>query len=77
MILRLTFYKYNKERKVYEFHERESKEEVAEIMGVEIYGESKQQQDEEEYEARELTTEEHQIFHDHIADICKILSHYQ
>ena len=50
---------------------------AAEMMGVEVYDESKQQQDEKEYEARELTAEEHQIFREHIADIREKLQHYQ
>lgn len=63
------FYKKNRDRNVYEFNEPEDEEEVAELMGVEVYDESKQSQDEKEYDARELTPEEHQIFRDHIADI--------
>lgn len=65
------FYKKNKERDVYEFKDEEAEEEVAELMGVEIYDEekAKQKEKQEAPEDRPLTEEEKTVFHEHLTDI--------
>lgn len=62
----LYFYRWNKERKVYEFQDIEMEEEMAELLGVKIFEEN---EEEPRHEMRDLTEEEHQIFREHIADI--------
>ena len=61
------FYKYNKERKVYEIQDPEMEDELAELLGVTIFEGEKD--DGERPEARPLTEEEHQVFREHIQDI--------
>ncbi len=65
------FYKKNKERDVYEFKDEEAEEEVAELMGVEIYDEEKAKEKEkmEAPENRALTDEEKAAFREHLTDI--------
>ena len=65
----LYFYKYNKERKVYEIQDPDLEEELAELLGVKILDETFEDEEIPSYEARALTQEEHQIFREHIADI--------
>lgn len=65
------FYKKNKERDVYEFKDEEAEEEVAELMGVEIYDEEKAKEKEKKDapENRVLTEEEKAVFREHLTDI--------
>lgn len=69
----LLFYqKQNKQRGVQEFKDVESEEEVAELMGVKIVEiEEALKEEEDEHEARSLTEEEINVFHEHMADIRK------
>jgi len=57
----LYFWKRNKETKVYEFIDEEAEEEVAEILGVEIYDEEKEKEKKRQkylQETRALTEQE-------------------
>lgn len=63
------FYKKNKETGVYEFKDEEAEEEVAELMGVELYDEEKEKKVEELPENRVLTEEEKEAFREHLTDI--------
>ena len=60
------FYKKDKERNVYAFIDVESEEEVAELMGVELYDESK---GEGPTINSPLTDEQQKEFREHIQDI--------
>ena len=64
------FYKKNKETGVYEFKDEEAEEEVAELMGVELYDEEKEKgKAEDRPENRVLTEEEKNTFCEHLTDI--------
>jgi hypothetical protein len=62
----LYFWKRNKETKVYEFIDEEAEEEIAEILGVEVYDEEKEK---ERYlnRSRPLTDEEIKDFKEELA----------
>ena len=64
----LFYYKFNKERSVFEFKDVESEEEVAELMGVRI---AEIEEEETDPEDRPLTQEEIHTFREHMADIRK------
>jgi hypothetical protein len=65
----LFYWKYNKAEDVYEFLDTDSEEEVAELLGVELYdGEEAPQETEETHEARQLTEEEVNDFREYIKE---------
>lgn len=57
----LYFWKRNKETKVYEFLDEEAEEEIAELWGVEVYDEQKEEE-KERAKRRPLTEEEIRTF---------------
>ena len=64
------FWKSNKETKVYEFIDEEAEEEVAELLGVNVYNEEEvKKKEEEEYkqQTRALTEEEIRTFKEELA----------
>lgn len=75
----LFFYKRNKQTKVYEFLDPESEEDVAELMGVQLYDEEEASaataaRDREDPRHRVLTEAEKAEFREHIADIRDLLA---
>jgi hypothetical protein len=67
----LFYYKFNKQRSVYEFKDADAEEEVAELLGVQIaeFEEESEENADAQHEDRPLTEEEIQTFREHLADI--------